>query len=394
MHRRSLIALTVALLATVASAQPAAPTATTTQPANRRPPQVTSPELSKDRHITFRILAPKADAVTLNAGDIQGNVAGGRNFTKGDNGIWELTVGPIDPGTYRYTFNINGVPVVDPRNPAYSQSNNNLWSVIHVPGLEFADEVDVPHGAVAAVHYFSKTLNKDRRMHVYTPPGYERGGDDKYPVLYLLHGSSDSDDSWVTVGRANFILDNLIAAGKAKPMIVVMPHGHTSLQMGPPPATTAPSATPRPAETVSEFDRDFLNEIKPYVESHYRVLADRPNRAIAGLSMGGGQSLSISLPHLTDYAYVGVFSAAIFQRNLPDWEKQNAAILDNAQAREGLKLLWLRTGSADFLLARTKETVELLKRHGFTPVFAESTGGHTWINWRNYLNEFVPQLFK
>lgn len=396
MHRQSLIALTVALLSTVASAQPAAPTATTTQPANRRPPQVTSPELSKDRRITFRILAPKADAVTLNAGDIQGNVAGGRNFTKGDNGIWELTVGPIDPGTYRYTFNINGIPVVDPRNPAYSQSNNNLWSVIHVPGLDFADELDLPHGAVAAVHYFSKTLNKDRRMHIYTPPGYERGGDEKYPVLYLLHGSSDSDDSWVTVGRANFILDNLIAAGKAKPMIVVMPHGHTSLQMGPPPATTAPSAAsaPRPADTVSEFDRDFLSEIKPYVESHYRVPTDRPNRAIAGLSMGGGQSLSISLPHLADYAYVGVFSAAIFQRNLADWEKQNADILDNAQAKESLKLLWFRTGSTDGLLPRTKDTVELLKRHGFNPVFAESTGGHTWINWRNYLNEFVPRLFK
>jgi enterochelin esterase-like enzyme len=400
MHRPSLIALTVALFSTVAFAQPAPPTTTTPQRANRRPPQVTSPELSKDRHITFRILAPKADAVTLNAGDIQGNVPGGRNFTKGDNGIWELTVGPVDPGTYRYTFNVSGVPVVDPRNPAYSQSNNNLWSVIHVPGQAFEDEVDVPHGAVAAVHYFSKTLNKDRRMHVYTPPGYERGGDQQYPVLYLLHGSSDSDDSWITVGRANFILDNLIAAGKAKPMIVVMPHGHTSLLMGgPPPAAAAPATATgapaaRPAETVAEFDRDFLNEIKPYVESHYRILADRPNRAIAGLSMGGGQSLSISLPHLTDYAYVGVFSAAIFQRNLADWEQQHAAILDDAQAKDGLKLLWLRTGSTDGLLPRTKETVALLSRHGFKPDFQETTGGHVWINWRNYLNEFVPQLFK
>jgi enterochelin esterase family protein len=228
-------------------------------------------------------------------------------------------------------------------------------------------------------------------MHVYTPPGYELGGDQKYPVLYLLHGSSDSDDSWVSVGRANFILDNLIAAGKAKPMIVVMPHGHTSLQTGGPPAT-APAAAARP--TVAEFDRDFLNEIKPYVEAHYRVLSDRNSRAIAGLSMGGGQSLSISLPHLTDYAYVGVFSAAIFQRNMGDWEKQNAAILDDAQAKEGLKLLWFRTGSTDFLLQRTKDTVELLKRHGFAPVFNESPGGHTWINWRNYLNEFVPLLFR
>jgi enterochelin esterase-like enzyme len=399
MHRPSLIALiAVALLSTFASAQPA----NTAPP--RRAPQITSPELRPDRTATFRILAPKADTVTLNAGDIPADITKGHNFTKADNGVWELNLGPLPPGTYRYTFNISGVPVVDPRNPVYSQSNNNLWSVIHVPGLGFADEVDtVPHGAVAAVHYFSKTLNKDRRMHVYTPPGYERGGDEKFPVLYLLHGSSDSDDSWITVGRANFILDNLIAAGKAKPIIVVMPHGHTSLQMGgPPPATTAPTAAKgtaapapaRPADAASEFDRDFLNEIKPYVESHYRVLTDRSNRAIAGLSMGGGQSLSISLPHLTDYAYVGVFSAAIFQRNLADWEKDNAAMLDNAQAKEGLKLLWLRTGSTDFLLQRTKDTVALLQRHGFNPTFSESPGGHTWINWRNYLNEFVPQLFK
>jgi enterochelin esterase family protein len=389
----NLRAATLAAFATliVSAATPAQPA---TQPTTRRAgqgPQFTSPELSKDRRITFRILAPNATDVRLNAGDIQSNTPGGRTLTKADNGVWSLTVGPIDPGTYRYTFNVNGVPVVDPKNPAYSQSNNNLWSVVHVPGLTFADQADVPHGAVAAVHYFSKTLGKDRRMHVYTPPGYELGGDQKYPVLYLLHGSSDSDDSWVSVGRANFILDNLIAAGKAKPMIVVMPHGHTSLQTGGPPAT-APAAAARP--TVAEFDRDFLNEIKPYVEAHYRVLSDRNSRAIAGLSMGGGQSLSISLPHLTDYAYVGVFSAAIFQRNMGDWEKQNAAILDDAQAKEGLKLLWFRTGSTDFLLQRTKDTVELLKRHGFAPVFNESPGGHTWINWRNYLNEFVPLLFR
>jgi len=396
----------VTLTAATTFAQPA-PTsrAAATQPTTRRGPQgpqVTSPELRPDNRVSFRVLAPKADAVTLNGGDIPANTPGGRTLTKGDNGVWELTVGPLNPGTYRYTFNVNGVPVVDPRNPAYSQSNNNLWSVIHVPGLEFADEHQVPHGAVAAVHYFSKTLNKNRRMHVYTPPGYELGGaDEKYPVLYLLHGSSDSDDSWITVGRANFILDNLIASGKARPMIVVMPHGHTSLQLGgPPPATTtAPAAAggaaaPRPAETVAEFDRDFLNEIKPYVESHYRVLTDRPHRAIAGLSMGGGQSLSISLPHLTDYAYIGVFSAAIFQRNLPDWEQQHAAELDNVQAKDGLKLLWLRTGSDDFLLQRTKDTVALLNRHGFTANFHETPGGHTWINWRNYLDEFVPQLFK
>jgi enterochelin esterase family protein len=175
-------------------------------------------------------------------------------------------------------------------------------------------------------------------------------------------------------------------------MIVVMPAGHTSQQLTREPATRPAGAPPPPA--VSEFDNDFVNDIRPYVESHYRVLTDAPNRAIAGLSMGGGQTLSISLAHLQDFAYVGVFSSAIFQRDLPAWEKQHQAELDNAEGKKAQKLLWFRTGTADFLVTRTRETVDLLKRHGFNPVYEESTGGHTWINWRNYLNEFAPQLFR
>jgi enterochelin esterase family protein len=385
MHRAKILAVTTAaalLSITTFAQQPPAATAP-------QGPQFTSPELHPDRHITFRVLAPKADDVRLTASDIPGG--GPRTFTKKDNGVWELTLGPVDPGTYRYTFNVNGVPVVDPRNPDLSESNNNVWSVVHVPGLGFADENDVPHGAVAAIYYPSKALGKNRRMHVYTPPGYEHGGDQRYPVFYLLHGASDSDDSWISVGRANFILDNLIASGKAKPMIVVMPAGHTSRTTTPP--ASRPAGAPPAPQQPTEFDRDFLTDIRPYVESHYRVLADRDHRAIAGLSMGGGQSLSIALPNLKDFAYVGVFSSAIFQRDLPAWEKENATTLDSPD-KAGLKLLWFRTGSTDFLLQRTKDTVDLLKRHGFSPYFNESPGGHTWINWRNYLNEFTPQLFQ
>ncbi len=178
------------------------------------------------------------------AGDIPGGVipgGGGRNLTKGDDGVWEITLGPVDPGAYRYLFNVDGVNVVDPRSPAISESNANVWSVVYVPGSDFMDTKDVPHGAVAAVYYDSTTLGRTRRMHVYTPAGYE-SGDKKYPVFYLLHGASDSDDSWTSVGRANFILDNLIAAGKAKPMIVVMPAGHTNNPANPP----NPNAAPRP----------------------------------------------------------------------------------------------------------------------------------------------------
>jgi enterochelin esterase-like enzyme len=366
------------LLAASAAAQ--APTA---RPgAAARGPNVVSPQVSAERKITFRILAPKAESVKLTSSDIPGNRQ--RDLTKGENGVWETTLDPVEPGAYRYNFNVDGIAVIDPRSPAVSESNNNVWSVAVVPGSDLMDAKDIPHGAVAAVYYRSAVLGRMRRMHVYTPPGYE-SGQDKYPVFYLLHGASDSDDSWTSVGLANFILDNLIAAGKAKPMIVVMPAGHTSSSFGMPGA--------RPPGAASEFEEDFLKEIRPYIEKHYRVLTDRANRAIAGLSMGGGQTLSLALEHPQDFAYVGVFSSGLFQRNLADWETKHQADLDNAEAKAGLKLFWFRTGKEDFLLQSTHNTVDLLKKHEFKPVFEESGGGHTWLNWRQYLIEFAPQLF-
>ena len=211
-------------------------------------------------------------------------------MTKGENGVWELTIGPVDPGAYRYNFNVDGVAVVDPRNPAISESNDNVWSVVHVPGSDFMDTKNVPHGAVAAVNYHSSALSTFRRMHVYTPPGYETGTD-KYPVFYLLHGAGDSDDSWTTVGRANFILDNLIAAEKAKPMIVVMPAGHTSPRL-----RRRPAAVGGGDVGATSSSKDFTKDIMPYVEKHYRVLTDRAHRAIAGLSMGGAQTLNVAVP--------------------------------------------------------------------------------------------------
>jgi enterochelin esterase family protein len=384
-----------ALLTPFARAQQPAParptTRPTTQPTTRpRGPVVISPDLKPDRRVTFRLLAPKAETVRLNAGDLPGDPRQQRTLAKADNGVWELTLGPLDPGTYRYTFNVDGVTVIDSRNQAVSESNGTVWSVVHVPGSDFADSSpNVPHGAVAQVNYPSSALNRMRRMHVYTPPGYETS-QDKYPVLYLLHGASDCDNSWTSVGRANYILDNLIAAGKARPMIVVMPAGHT----GPFTFGAPPSSDGRPNLGASDFENDFTNDIRPFVEKHYRVLADRPNRAIAGLSMGGAQTLNIAATQLEDFGYVGVFSSGLFLRNPADWVKEHQAKLDDTSARQGLKLLWFSTGSQDFLLARTKQTVELFKQHGFEPVFKESPGGHTWINWRNYLNEFAPQLFR
>jgi enterochelin esterase-like enzyme len=353
-------------------------------------PVVVSPELRPDRHVVFRINAPQAQTVRLIGTDIPGNPQGAA-MVKGENGVWEATLGPIDPGAYRYNFNVDRVSVIDPRNPATSESNNNTWSLFYVPGADFMDLRNVPHGAVASVSYYSAALKKWRRMHVYTPPGYELG-QGKYPILYLLHGAGDSDDSWTSAGRAGFILDNLIAAKKAKPMIIVMPAGHTSQGTG----------IAGPASAQDEFVEDFVSDIMPYAETHYRVIADRPHRAIAGLSMGGTQTLNIAIPHLDKFAYIGVFSSGLIggllgsQAETPgiSWEQLHQTELDNAAAKKGLKLVWFSTGSDDRLIATSKSTVETLNKHGFSAVFKASPGGHTWINWRNYLNEFAPQLFQ
>jgi enterochelin esterase family protein len=371
------VAATVLAILTLATAAPAQPGR------GGRGPMVVSPEVKADRTVAFRLAAPKAEAVRLNSSDMP-NDRNARALKKGDNGVWELTVGPVNPGTYRYTFDVDGLRVADPRNTAISESNGNFWSVVHVPGEAAADLTDVPHGALAAVTYRSSALKLDRRMHVYTPPGYETGTE-KYPVFYLLHGAGDCDDSWTSVGRANFILDNLIAAKKAKPMIVVMPAGHTPGGGG---------RGGRGGPGAGSFEDDFAKDIRPYVESHYRVLTDRANRAIAGLSMGGSQTLSIAVPALKDYGYVGVYSSGMLFGNAADWERQNQANLDDAGVRAGLKLLWFATGSQDGLIQRTRDTVELFKKHGFSPVFKETAGGHTWINWRAYLTEFAPQLFQ
>ena len=365
-------------------------------------PQFASPEVRADGKVTFRIYAPRADAVRLAAGDIPG-VGQNAQLTRGDNGVWELTHGPIDPGAYRYNFNVDGVATIDPRNPAVSESNNNVWSLVYVPGSDLFDIREVPRGAVAEVPYKSTALGRFRRMHVYTPPGYETSRD-RYPVFYLLHGAGDSDDSWSTVGRAGFLLDNLIAQRKARPMIVVMPAGHA--------ASTADNVIGQSA--TEQFVNDFVTDVMPYIEKHYRVLTDRGNTAIAGLSMGGSQTLQVAIPRLERFAYVGVFSsgllgafptggrgatgASVAPAGVPAaagaWETQHAAKLDDAALKRGLRLFWFGTGTDDFLMPTTKATIDLFKRHGFAPVFVESPGGHTWINWRRYLAEFAPQLFR
>ena len=371
-------------------------------------PAVISPEVSTDRRITFRIFAPQAQQVRMNASDIP-NIGQTATLTKGDTGVWSTTVGPVEPGSYRYTFNVDGVATIDPRSPATSESNANVWSVVHIPGADFMDTKNVPHGSVAAVSYYSTSLGTWRRLHVYTPPGYETSND-KYPIFYLLHGAGDSDDSWTSVGRANLILDNLIAAKKAKPMVIVMTAGHTTRAQGAGGGGGFLSAT-------DDFAKDFVTDVMPLVEKRYRVMTDRAHTAIAGLSMGGSQTLNIAIPNLQRFAYVGVYSSGLIGEvggaggrggrgaapapdpapavpNPNSWENRNLATLDNAALKKGLKLVWFSTGKDDGLITTTRDTVDMLKKHGFNVVFEESPGGHTWINWRNYLNIFAPQLFQ
>jgi enterochelin esterase family protein len=387
---------------------------------------VVSPEVLSDRRVVFRIYAPKAQAVTVSAGDIPGAAPA---FAKQENGVWEATTAPVPPGAFRYVFVVDGVRTLDPVNTRLSESNTATWSLFDIPGLEAEDLRDVPHGAVAEVFYASSVLKRTRRMHVYTPPGYESGSK-KYPVFYLLHGAGDTDDAWTSVGRAGFILDNLIAGGKAVPMIVVMPAGHQPSTTpaggrGAPPGAAAGAAQAPP--TINPFTLEFVNDVMPYVKEHYRVKSDRDDRAIAGLSMGGSQTLDIAFRHLSRFAYIGVFSsgaslgggaraatpaapgaaappaaavpsagaaAAQPAAPRPDWEAIHLADLDNPKLKKETLLIWLATGVDDRLMPNTKATVELLKKHGFSPEFKESAGGHTWLNWRDDLIEFAPRLFK
>ena len=384
--RRSLaIAIRLLALAVLATgevqAQPPAP-----------PPAFASVEFSQDPKITFRIHAPEAKKVVLNAGDIPGT-GRGLEMKKGEDGVWEVQTQGVPAGAYRYQFMVDAVAVLDPRNSKTSESNGNAWSLIQVTGSPWFDLRDVPHGAVSEIHYQSKTLQRNRRLHVYTPPGYE-SSTATYPVFYLLHGAFDCDDSWSTVGQANAIFDNLIAENKIVPMVVVMPAGHTGA-FGAGPGNNFEMQ-------MKEFAEDFRKDIRPMIESRYRVSNERKDRAIAGLSMGGAHTLDIAFTDIQDFSYVGVFSSGVFgiDRSGTDsgpgatWIAAHKKCLEDASQKEGLKSLWFATGKEDFLLGTTQATVQMLKDRGWNPTYHETDGGHTWLKWRDYLVEYSQLLFR
>ena len=355
------------------------------QPPNARTLRVQdtlqSPVLGADGQVTFQLYAPRATEVTMRS---EGPAPfAGKRLAKADSGVWTLTV-QVPADLYIYWFDVDGVFVADPRNNRPRVNMSTVRSLLEVPGAasEFFAEKPVQHGQVAAVHYQSQALGLPRRMHVYTPPGYATSSQ-RYPVLYLLHGAGDNDLSWLMAGRANFIFDNLIAAGKAKPMIVVMPAGHT-----PPGANGAPAAP-------DAFARDFLTDVVPYVEKNYRTLPGRENRAMAGLSMGGQQTLNISLTNLDKFSQLGVFSSGWFgQDGAATFERNNPALFADPKLNDRIKLFWFATGKNDFVMPSTKAVLALLDKHKIRYTYKETEGGHTWPNWRAYLNEFAPLLFR
>jgi enterochelin esterase-like enzyme len=354
-----------------------------------------STEVAADHKVTFRIYAPKASEVS-----VSGDFGQGGKMTKDESGVWSITVGPLTPDFYSYTFNVDGVRTIDTKNPMTKPGLNSLDSLFLVPGeeAEFETTKDVPHGDVRAVWYRSGTLDMPRRMHVYTPPGYE-GGTEKYPVLYLLHGAGDEDSGWGTIGRAGFVLDNLIAAGKAVPMLVVMPNGSL-----PPPANlprTTPGTPPTPEVRAAReaaqgrFTDELLKEVVPMIEKTFRVKAAPSDRALAGLSMGGGQTLRVLTTNPDRFAYVGVWSAGLFGGNAEEWEKRNEAFLSAADKVNGaVKRLEICVGDRDSLAAGSKALAGVLEKRGIKHEVHVSGGGHTWINWRHYLNELAPKLFR
>jgi enterochelin esterase family protein len=343
--------------------------------AAQRPEPLVSPEIHPDRRVTFRFQAPRATEVTLSGEFTQGRR---EPLAKDGQGVWSVTVGPLEPELYWYVFNVDGAAILDPRNPNIKVGRSSSQSLVEVPGSQplFFALQDVPHGAVSIHWYPSKSLGGTRRLHVYTPPEYDREPGARYPVLYLLHGSGDDDGTWTWVGRANLILDNLIAGRKARPMIVVMPMGHAA-------------SGPDRGSNTGAFQQDLLNDVIPYVEARYRVLADPRHRAIAGLSMGGGQALNVGLSHLDRFAWVGAFSAAIRdpETSLADLFKQPAS------ANEKLALLWIGCGKEDRLFDGGWQLSESLTKRGIRHVWRPTEGTHTWSVWRRYLHEVAPLLF-
>lgn len=369
-------------------------------------PQLISPEVNADKTVTFRLKAPDAEKVQV-TGDflpvrkiqtpyVEFDGPGVADLKKNSEGVWEFTTTPLSPELYSYTFLVDNLRMTDPSNVYQIRDVASVTNVFLIDG-DYASSYkvsDVPHGTVSKVWYHSPTLDTDRRMTVYTPAGYEKG-DRRYPVLYLLHGMGGDENAWTELGRAAQILDNLIAEGKAEPMIVVMPNGNVDMAAAPGESSLGftPPTIALPKTMEGTYETHFPDIVK-FVDSTYRTIPDKNHRAIAGLSMGGFHSLQISKEYPDMFDYVGLFSAAI----LPD-KKVSSPIYENLEEKlqkqfeKSPALYYIAIGDKDFLYAANQEYRKLLDEKGYKYVYEESPEGHIWKNWRIYLSDFLPRLF-
>ncbi len=352
-------------------------------------PKIQSPEVQPGGRITFRYFDPSAQKVSV-------NIEGSKSpfpMQKDAAGVWTFTSEPMPPDLYGYSFDSDGAHRLDPLNTQIKPNLLNLSNVVHVPGptpLEW-DDTDIPHGTVHHHLYRSAVVGDNRDFYVYTPPAYDPKAATLYPVLYLLHGFSDDASGWTAVGKANLILDSLIAAGKARPMIVVMPLGYGAPEIVQP-AGPSGSRFQDPAlreRNYSRFQASLIDEVLPFVERTYKVDTRRESRAIAGLSMGGAESLLTGLNHLNLFSYVGAFSAGGLNADYPQAFPQLSSSA-NAQ----LQLLWVACGTEDRLITPNRALVAWLKSKDIHVTPIETPGMHTWMVWRRNLIAFAPLLFQ
>jgi enterochelin esterase family protein len=372
------------------------------RPAFRMGMVIISPEIKTDNTIIFRLFAPKATEVTISGEWMQGYGAS-VPLMKNDTGLWTATVGPLTPELYGYSFSVDGVRMTDPNNAQVRRDGSRYESFLIIPGKESELYVsaDVPHGNLTKTWFKSPVLGLTRRLYVYTPAGYETGKE-KYPVFYLLHGAGGDEDAWTTMGRAVQILDNLIAAGKAKPMIVVMTNGNANQSAAqndvPLPVVAGQPTMADYMKYAGKFEESLVADVIPFIEKNFRTYTDKEHRAIAGLSMGGAHTQTITNNNPKLFNYIGVFSMGIMNFGIPP---EDAAKIDQERETKietlknsGYKIYWIGCGKDDFLYGSVTSLRSTLDKHNFKYIYRESTGGHTWANWRIYLSEFAPLLFK
>ena len=353
------------------------------QPPRNAPPAFESHEVNKDNKVTFRYFAPNAKEVKVSTQ----LAAGAQSMIKSDSGVWTISLGPVKPDMYPYNFQVDGIQIADPRNSVIFPNEGFQNSIIEITGdVPLVHTIqNVPHGTLSYRYYNSPELGT-RPVLVYTPPGYEADTKTKYPVLYLLHGTTDTEETWAKVGRANIILDNLIAQGKAKPMMIVMPYGRAY------PKISKSSGSLRNWENLQEIKKDFLHYLFPFIDKNYRTKADKDNRAVAGFSGGGGTSLFIGLNNPDLFSWVCGFAPGMLKN---EFDRNNAVAFEKPSlTNQRLKLFWIGVGKEDGLYPVISDYLKVLDEKKIKHETLISDGGHTWMNCKLYLSTIAQKLFK